>query len=534
MTKRYFLMAMLLGAAAIASAQDTYLNDRLTATDDVIGTARYVGMGGAMGALGADLSVISSNPAGMALYRKSDVALTFGAIVPNKANGWNSNDGNRTFNEKLARASFDQMGFVWSLRTDGPKLKYVNFGVNYQKKANFNMGFYADNQNLGGLSQMDQVAELATAYYDPQYVQSNLSDMAAKEGYLSYDEDNDVFRNYYSGEKSFYTRHQRGSMQSYDMNVAFNVNDRFYTGLTLGVDRLDYVSWSMYEEHNIDGDGNYGDYMLYNDRDIEGHGVNLKLGFIARPMVESPFRIGLTIETPTWYRFSNSTLYDLTDYHDSDNITRTNTLESYLEYTVRTPWRTRLSLGSTVDKILAWGIEYEFANTSKTSMGYPTYNDDGYHSSYKGTKDLAMNQLTKDCIRGQHTIRLGMEVKPVDAVALRVGYNYVSSRYKDNPYFDQFKLDSKAMNYQTSTDYMTLGAANIISFGVGFKYKKFYADMAYKYRVQNAKFYAFDSGFTAPDGQFAQDYPELTNTAIEPVNVDLNRHQLMLTAGFKF
>ena len=167
-------------------------------------------------------------------------------------------------------------------------------------------------------------------------------------------------------------------------------------------------------------------------------------------------------------------------------------------------------------------------------MGYPTYNDDGYHSSYKGTKDLAMNQLTKDCIRGQHTIRLGMEVKPVDAVALRVGYNYVSSRYKDNPYFDQFKLDSKAMNYQTSTDYMTLGAANIISFGVGFKYKKFYADMAYKYRVQNAKFYAFDSGFTAPDGQFAQDYPELTNTAIEPVNVDLNRHQLMLTAGFKF
>ena len=526
MTKRYFLMAMLLGAAAIASAQDTYLNDRLTATDDVIGTARYVGMGGAMGALGADLSVISSNPAGMALYRKSDVALTFGAIVPNKANGWNSNDGNRTFNEKLARASFDQMGFVWSLRTDGPKLKYVNFGVNYQKKANFNMGFYADNQNLGGLSQMDPIAELANEGFDTDY---NLTGIAVDNGYLSSDELG--YYNPYRGEKGIYTRHQRGSMQSYDMNVAFNVNDRFYTGLTLGVDRLDYVSWSMYEEQNMDKDGNYGDYMLYNDRDIEGHGVNLKLGFIARPMVESPFRIGLTIETPTWYRFSNSTLYDLTD---NVNATRTNTLESYLEYTVRTPWRTRLSLGSTVDKILAWGIEYEFANTSKTSMGYPTYNDDGYHSSYKGTKDLAMNQLTKDCIRGQHTIRLGMEVKPVDAVALRVGYNYVSSRYKDNPYFDQFKLDSKAMNYQTSTDYMTLGAANIISFGVGFKYKKFYADMAYKYRVQNAKFYAFDSGFTAPDGQFAQDYPELTNTAIEPVNVDLNRHQLMLTAGFKF
>ncbi|MDE5787125.1 MAG: hemin receptor, partial [Bacteroidaceae bacterium] len=64
MKKRYSLMAVLLMATAIAKAQDTYMNDRLTATDDIDGTARFVGMGGAMGALGADLSVISSNPAG--------------------------------------------------------------------------------------------------------------------------------------------------------------------------------------------------------------------------------------------------------------------------------------------------------------------------------------------------------------------------------------------------------------------------------------------------------------------------------------
>ena len=287
----------------------------------------------------------------------------------------------------------------------------------------------------------------------------------------------------------------------------------------------------MYQELNVDKEGYYGDYMLYNDRDIEGHGLNLKVGFIGRPIAESPFRIGLAIETPTWYRFSNSTLYDLTD--DVQRV-RTNTLESYLEYTVRTPWRTRLSLGSTVDKILAWGIEYEFANTAKTSMGYPEWDDDGYHSAYKSTKDLAMNQLTKDRLRGQHTLRLGMEVKPVDPVALRVGYNFVSSRYKDNPYFDQYQLDSQAMNYQTSTDYMTLGPANIVTFGLGFKYKKFYADLAYKYRVQNGKFYAFDTGFTAPDGQFAIDNPGLVNATIEPVNLDLHRHQLMLSAGFKF
>ena len=53
--KKQLIICSLLGlATATAMAQDTYLNDRATNTSDVIGTARYVGMGGAMGALGAD------------------------------------------------------------------------------------------------------------------------------------------------------------------------------------------------------------------------------------------------------------------------------------------------------------------------------------------------------------------------------------------------------------------------------------------------------------------------------------------------
>ncbi|MBQ8050378.1 MAG: hypothetical protein IJ197_02220 [Bacteroidaceae bacterium] len=524
MTKRYFMMAVLLAATTIAMGQNTYLNDQLTATDDIDGTARYVGMGGAMGALGADLSVISSNPAGIGLYRKNDIGLTFGAVVPNKAGGWNSDDS-RAYGEKLARASFDQAGIVWSIKTGGKKLKFVNFAFNYQKKANYNMGFYADNLALGGLSQMDQMAELATDFYDPDNVQPNLSDLAAKEGFLTYDEGNDVFYNNYGGECGYYTRHQRGSLQAYDFNVSFNVNDRFYTGLTIGADNMNYLSWSSYYEQSQDDQGNYGDYDLYNDREIDGHGVNVKWGFIVRPVETSPFRIGLAIETPTWYRIKSSTLYDLTDYDGY----RTDTKESYLETTIRTPWRARLSMGSTVDKILAWGVEYEFANASKTRMGYPS---DGYYDSYKSTEDKAMTQLTKNTLRGQHTLKLGLEIKPTDALALRVGYNFVSSRYKKNPTFDQYQIDSYAMNYQTSTDYMTLGAANIVTFGLGYKYKKFYADLAYKYRAQGAKCYAFDTGFT--EGDFGADFPELKGATIEPVDLDLNRHQLMLSLGFKF
>ena len=525
MTKRYFMMVMLLAATAIAMGQDTFTNDQLTAVDDIDGTARYVGMGGAIGALGADLSVISSNPAGIGLYRKNDIALTFGAVKPNNANGWNRNDL-RAYDEKLARASFDQIGLVWSLNAGAPKLKYVNFAFNYQKKANYNLGFYADNLDLGGLSQMDQLAELANAGYDTD---NNLAGLAYDSGYLT--ENEGYIYNDYGGENSNFTRHQRGSLQAYDFNVSFNVNDRFYSGLTVGVDNVDYVSWSSYSEYSKNDAGDYGDYTLYNDREIDGHGVNVKLGFIVRPIETSPFRIGLAVETPTWYRLNTSTLYDLSDLIDGS---RTQPKESYIETNIRTPWRARLSMGSTVDKILAWGIEYEYANAAKTHMGYPKYDDDDWHNPYSSTADKAMNHLTENIMKGQHTLKLGLEVKPVESFAFRVGYNFVSSRYKDNPSFDQYSLDSYSMNYQTSTDFTTLGAANIVTFGLGYKYKKFYADFAYKYRAQSAKFHAFDTNFTAPDGDFAADFPELANATIEPVDIDLNRHQFLFSLGFKF
>ena len=70
--KNLFSIFLLLFVASVY-AQDTYMNEQtFNNSDDVIGTSRFVGMGGALGALGADLSVISWNPAGIGIYRKSD------------------------------------------------------------------------------------------------------------------------------------------------------------------------------------------------------------------------------------------------------------------------------------------------------------------------------------------------------------------------------------------------------------------------------------------------------------------------------
>lgn len=515
MNIRRIWMGGMLFVCAIVQAQNTFLNDRLTAVDDLNGSARYVGMGGALGALGADLSVISSNPAGIGLYRKNDLGLSFGVVIPN-GNGWDSNLQS-SYGENLSRASFDQLGFVWSNRGDG-KLKFWNLAFNYQKKANYNQGFFADNDNLGGLSQMDQMAALVNGNGTESFATANnLAGLArapyekdkTKDNYYLAEDATGKRYNNYDSKNNAYSRHQRGSLQAYDFNAAFNVNDRVYTGLTFGVENLNYREWNEYAEWGNDGGLNHS---LYNDVEIDGYGLNLKLGLIVRPIEESPFRVGLAAETPTWYRLSNSTLF---------NLDKSDRLESYLEYTIRTPWKGRLSMGSTVGSVFAWGLEYEFANYGQTTTGYPRWDkNDPNHSGLASEKDLAMTNHTRQTLKGQHTLKAGVEVKPIPEFAIRAGYNYISGRYKDGATFDQYNINSKAMDYATNTDYMTLGDANIVTLGLGWKAKRFYVDMSYKFRAQYGDFYAFDTtGMTG---------------SINPVRVNLNKHQVQLGMGFKF
>lgn len=509
--------AALLAAASSVQAQNTYLNDRLTSTDQLNGSARFVGMGGALGALGADLSVISSNPAGIGLYRKSDIGMTFGAVIPN-GNGWDMDD-KTTYNENLSRASFDQFGGVLSLRTGSTGLKRLNIAFNYQKKLNFNQGFFADNNNLGGLSQMTRLADLVNADYATS---NNLAGLAAMpyeaedmqdwdEYYLSkgVDEQGNEYRynNAYSTHNN-YTRHQRGALKAYDINFSMNFNDRMYVGATLGIDELDYREWNEYAEYGEDDGLNHS---LYNDTEISGVGVNGKFGIIARPFEFSSFRLGLAVETPTWYRMENSTLF---------NLDKSDRLESYMECTLRTPWKVRLSAGHTVGSVFAWGVEYEYANYAKTKMGYPAY--DAYSSGGQfrtADWDMAMNELTRNTLKGQHTLRLGVEVNPLRKFAVRAGYNYISGRFADNVGFDQYSIDSRAMDYATNTEYMRLGDTNILTAGLGYKGKLVYVDLTYQFRAQRGDFYAFDA--TEQGG------------VLRPVDVNLNRHQLMLGVGVK-
>ena len=140
-----------------------------------------------------------------------------------------------------------------------------------------------------------------------------------------------------------------------------------------------------------------------------------------------------------------------------------------------------------------------------------------------------------------------MELNATKNLAFRLGYNLSTSAYEKNVSFDQYQIDYEdikvhglgktAIDYATSTSYMRMGTTNILTLGMGYHSKSFYVDLAYKLRNQSADFYAFDTSFTnydTGDPIFLQNNLLLANKTIDPVDVNLTRHAITCTLGFKF
>ncbi len=535
--KRFIAITLTMAVAATAlHAQDSYNNDRMTNTSDIIGSARYVGMGGAMGALGADISAMSNNPAAIGVFRRNDISITMGTQIQS-ATPYNG--------DARARYTFDQIGFVAAFRNDGG---FVNFGINFQKKANYAHSLFTSSNRLGGFTQAAQLAKIYGLYDRSDGTNGAPKGMLATQAYdaMLYDLPGGT---HIASQGYDFNRLTSGNLYGLDFNLSGNIHDRWYLGFTFGIDFLNYSSNQRYVEFRDGSDGSVQDYDILSNQKVKGVGVNFKLGTILRPIEDNPLRIGFAIETPSFYKLKQEDSYfsiaskwkfDHTDangkaiYNYIDQPGQYNILDSpdgnYLEFNVRSPWKFRVSIGSTYDKLIAWDIEYEYALNNHVKQGYPTASN-GWNQSSSMDFDRSMNSLTNNMMRGVHNVRVGLEVKPIDQVAVRAGYNFYSSPMKSGARLDQ-SIDSYALEYALGTDYTNLSAANIFTFGLGYRGKIFYADLAYKYRAQTGDFYAFDDSYQTMGRSEAQF--DVTERSLLPTSVNLDRHNLTFTLGFHF
>ncbi|MBR4387791.1 MAG: hemin receptor [Prevotella sp.] len=535
--KRISIFAIAIGFAMNMAAQETYESAKI-ASEDLNGTARFVSMGGALDALGADISTIRTNPAGIGLFRHSMVSASFGMV--------SQQDAAESSFVDATNMSFDQVGFVYSKQTR--ENSFFNFGFSYHKSRNFDYILSAQGA-LNGTSQ------------------NKVSYMKMKEGYLypnasgdgqpyspdwnhSYSSCNqldDIYANnlfYASGEEDAYyydakdynlTRGHKGYIGVYDFNFSGNLNNRVFLGLTMGIHDVHYKHSGVYTENMVPNPEEISSLTAYDDRRITGAGFDVKAGVIFRPVETSPFRIGLSVATPTWYSLTTTNSLVV-----MDNLGQKAYGGETYDYKLYTPWKFGLSLGHTIGSMVAIGAGFDYADYSALDNRiidgehYDWYTDSYYNSS---SEDVEANSNTERSLKGVCTFKVGAEVKPTPEMAFRLGYNVSTAMY-DEKGFKDGTLDSPASYYSSATDYTNWKATNHITAGFGYTFDKLSLDLAYQYTCSKGDFKPFME-YDEATGQFGN-YDRQMNDAlseniyVNPQQVDFKRHQLILTLGYHF
>lgn len=537
---QYYLLAATLFSLPVA-AQETYENANLTSTD-LNGTARYVGMGGAMEALGADVSTIGSNPAGIGLFRRSQLSVSGGLLM--QSNGKEYGDGKKT------NASFDQIGFVYTTRAS--RGSNLNFGFNYTKGKNFDFLLNASGK-LGNGSQNNQsylkhvlgsenyggfdVRKKDDAYIGFASPQANFVSWTWNQ--LDYLYFNTLlpdattagkFNNYLADSYTF-DKASTGYVGNYDFNISGSIQDQFYLGLTFGLKDVHYDSESRYNERLSNG---VGDVSVLDIRRINGTGFDITAGIIVRPIASSPFRIGAYVKTPTWYDLTTSNVTRIDRNTNTGGKNDWGKVPNSYDYKLWTPWKFGLSLGHTVGNYLALGLTYEFEDHSTLDS---RINDGGYYNDYYGTyyetssADKSMNKHTKQALKGVSTLKMGAEYKPTSNLALRLGYNYISPKYNKDAQKDP-TIVSPGSAYSSSTDFVNWDSTNRFTFGIGYQINKFNVDLAYQYSMQKGTFYPFSTMNFSIHDTATGNTTSYSNQAVG-AKVDNNRGQLLLTVSYR-
>ncbi|MBO4499883.1 MAG: hypothetical protein J5732_06475 [Bacteroidaceae bacterium] len=505
MKTRIYFSALLTLSAMAANAQTSYDVARLM-EEDLNGTARYVGMGGAMGAFGSDVSVISKNPAGIGTFVNNDVNVSFSgsASCTSMRNPGIAFEGTPSATAYYSdgdksdlRMALDNASFVLTLPTYSEYgLKNVNFAFAYRRVAD---------------------TERILSYHDD---------------FQEPDSKNVVFRDFEDN--------QQNRINQFDFNLSFNHNDRFYWGITTGVvtslyrsDGHFYDYYPKQEGFNSPTDYNSVDRM----NDFNARGWNIGLGVILRPRAGG-LRFGLSFKSPTYYRvnqYYSDYLYAEwgSDYtiDDKGNKIVPDKYSTNTSYRFVSPLSVNVSAGYSWNTS-AIGLEYEFNAAGLANM--------------KIANQTLKNQCGYKDFKSYSVLRVGYETN-ISKLSLRCGYNYTFPVFKEDAYKNignyvqgedqeyKFKGTTEFNQNRFDREFENPKGRHTISVGAGYcsapnsEGSQFYVDAAFVYNISNSDFNVGEYSVNDAYHRRVDDRP------VDPtVGYQTRRGKLLLTLGWTF
>ena len=145
--KRLFLILYIISTAIVSFAQTNVsipsfqkYDAILFSQQEVNGTARFVGVGGAMGALGGDATTIFYNPAGIGIYRSSEFTASLN-VHWNNATMKGVGSTQRRVNANLGNAAYVAHWGIGASRGKERGLIGMSLGLAYNRMKNYDRAY---------------------------------------------------------------------------------------------------------------------------------------------------------------------------------------------------------------------------------------------------------------------------------------------------------------------------------------------------------------------------------------------------------
>lgn len=486
--KLYGWVAFCLGGPLFAqNAFDAYRYSNF----EINSTARTMAVGGALGALGTDFAVMSTNPAGIALNRRSVFTIS-PSFVGNATDSWLSNDpeGLRS-RETASNFNLSNFGIIVYSDPKSDKWSSFNFGMGMNRLQNFNQNFFFDGTSVGSIT--DQFVEEANS--SDNYNPFGAGVAIDAEAVYDLDEDGTFETDYQFAYGEPIYRQQfvarDGSINELTFAFAGNLEERVMLGLSVGVPFLNFTQTKTYAEEDTgegaDGAIPYFDNLSYREYlNTTGTGINFKLGMIFRPV--QSFRLGMSVHSPTYFSLEDNFTSDM-DYQytveDGEVIEAAGeSPDGYFNYKLRTPWRYSGSAAVIISKYGFISGEIEYVDYSGASFNYDNF----------PTEQRAVNNAILGTFKPVLNVRLGAE------------FAYDIMRFRGGTAFLPSAIDGDDTVNHTW------------SFGAGIVQQGYFLDLAYRFgKVQNTYL-----PYNTSDG------------VNQLVNNDVAVSKLLMTLGFRF
>ncbi len=503
--KKNIIALLFVGFAGLMSAQTEYDALRLSQTD-LTGTARYMSLGGAMGALGADASATKDNPAALGVYRSSEMSATLNFSL-RKINPieW---QGKTSIQEGTSSVGFDNLSYIMAFYQGDSQSGLVssNLSFSYQKLNNFNKTF-----QIKGAGSTNSFTGYLAAYSSPNPpIKGDVSyqnyDMPwltvlGFDGYLI----NIAGQNFESllkpGElvDPAYEFNQSGELSEYSIGWGGNYNNNLFLGVNMNVRTLEYQLSSTLTEDFQGGGG----FDLVNKLTQTGLGANAKFGVIYMPT--NGLRLGLSVHTPSIMYFNEESYADLhsTEIPSNEKNPATTPVNSQA-FNLWSPMQVQASAALLFGKRGFISGEYNFIN----------YQGARFNKNANSVQNFGdINFAMKDVLNNVHVLKAGAELRVTPNFALRAGYaTYtpaVNSAYNDGKLLvrNSVNTNTEFFNQNYNTNYITLG--------LGYRTSSWFFDFAYVMRSQKEDFYTYQ------------------DRALRPALIEHKTNNLVFTAGLK-